>query len=309
MPKTELNEAGLESLSEEERKVWRLLVARYKKASIRPSDFSNYDRESIRKDEEYVASIEEKFRLENNPEKAASLRRGELLEALIDEAIKKARWMGPDTTTINTSRYDDIRNGIDMILELIGREGFSHLALSIDMTSSSKQAAIKLGNIKNNILGGNLPDIKYFHSQRAGIKGGYEKIPKLIIGVDPDSIRDLCLTRLEIHTFHSGLKNPKNNSESLQRSLRDKKNASLEKFAKSIVRFIIIREMEMQLIKYEQFARKNNKIEVAEKYRSAYETLQRIKGPETESLDHDTEEQIEKDEVFQSIKLALKDFN
>lgn len=304
-----IDRAGLENLSEEERKVWLLLVEKHKASSIKPSDFSDlYDKKDIENDERYVSQREIEFRAQDNPALAEHRRRGELLEALLDEGIRSAKWMGTETTSITPSRYDDIHNGIDLILESIKREGFSHLALNIDMTSSPDVAGQKILDIKETIRNGELSSVKYFHSKRASIRGELGKIPKVIIGVDAKHLRDLCLARIEAHTFKGGLKHPANQADTTQKNLREKLSKSLEKIVKNIARAIIMREIEIQLIKFEEFARRNNKNEIADKYRSALETLERAKNSKNSWLNSELEERIKEDQVFRSIESGLKDF-
>lgn len=314
----QLNENGLENLSEEERKAWRLLIKRHRDSAIKPEDFSDlYDKEALKKDLDYVQNMEEIFKDKQNSETAGFERRGELLEALLAEGIKSGKWLGADTIPIIPSRYDDIWNKIDLILEMVGKEGFSHLALNIDITSSPKSAEDKLTAIRGKILLGELSQVKYFRSNRANIRGTLESIPKVIIGIDPKHIRELCLNRIEIHTFKNGLKRPENQASSIQKSLDDKLKESTIKFVKSIVRHIIIREIEVQLTAFADYADKmfgdvdvaivKKRKVLAEKYRSAYETLQRIKGQEAK-LDPDLEDEINNDKVFESIRTGLRNF-
>ena len=52
--------------------------------------------------------------------------------------LKVNNWLGPEATAIKSSRYDDIKNGVDNIVEFHKEEDFSssHLALAIDETFS-----------------------------------------------------------------------------------------------------------------------------------------------------------------------------
>ena len=82
-PATELNEQGLEKLSEEERKAWHLLVPYVRKLAIKLSSFEGYvDPNIMKADTEFVEQMEQKF-LRDDPRIAASQRRGEILEALL----------------------------------------------------------------------------------------------------------------------------------------------------------------------------------------------------------------------------------
>jgi len=306
----QLNENGLDKLSEEERKAWRLLMKRHRNSSIKPEDFSDlYDNQAIKKDLDYVQTMEGIFEQKNNSDKESFERRGELLEALLSEGIRSGRWLGADTMPIIPSRYDDIANGIDLVLEMLSKEGFSHLALNIDMTSSAESAENKLTAIRKTISEGKLSKVKYFKSEKANIRGQIENIPKVIIGIDPEHIRKLCLARVEIHSFRSGLKHPENQTPAIQKSLEEKLKESTRNFVKNIARHIIIREIEMQLLKFSDFADNlgGQAKEIAEKYRASYETLQRIKK-ETENLSPELEEEINNDKVFESIRAGLANF-
>jgi len=176
----ELNEAGLENLSEEERKTWHFLVPAYRRSAIDPETFTNYDLEIIKEDLEAVVKMELKFKQDSNPVQAASERRGEILEALLNECINlpATKWLGQNTESIVASRYDDVFNGIDLITEIIQEEVFKHLALNIDITSSARHLEEELLKIKRQILAtepeNKLTKVKYFTSKRTRPKFTHE---------------------------------------------------------------------------------------------------------------------------------------
>lgn len=322
--KEALDENGLEKLSEEERKTWHLLVPAYRRSAINPETFTDYDPEIIKEDLGAVAKMEAKFKKDSNPIQAASERRGEILEALLNEVISlpATKWLGQNTESIVASRYDDIFNGVDLVTEIVQEEGFKHLALNIDITSSSGHLEEELLKIKKQILTNEPEDkltkVKYFTSKRMRPKfiGGLSGIPKVLIGTDASAIRELSLLRIEHHTARKGAKLPQNSPE-IQKSLMQKANESLRKLAKHRLQFLIIKEIEIQLEAFAQFARNNKKEEIAQEYESVLETVRQIKrsklNPQDKKLlillSPEDEEKNNNDKVFQALQSALKNFS
>ncbi|OGM99752.1 MAG: hypothetical protein A2817_00860 [Candidatus Yanofskybacteria bacterium RIFCSPHIGHO2_01_FULL_39_8b] len=309
-PATELNEQGLEKLSEEERKAWHLLVPYVRKLAIKLSSFEGYvDPNIMKADTEFVEQMEQKF-LRDDPRIAASQRRGEILEALLAEGIKHAKWLGPDTEPIIASRYDDIKNGVDFVLEILENQKFGYLALNVDVTSSIVQIGNNLEEVKKKIISGDLTEIKYFQSKRSGITGKKDTIPKVVIGIDSNALKELSLLRVELNTYRAALKKPENSSPTVQESLIKKAKEAGLKLSSHRIQVLILKEIEIQIEKYIEFANKNNYTKVASIYQSALNTIREIKSrPEAPKLSPNEEDQNSNDKVFQALQSALKDFN
>ncbi|MEK7553130.1 MAG: hypothetical protein AAB504_00340, partial [Patescibacteria group bacterium] len=99
---------------------------------IRPEDFIDlYGTKNVEEDIKYVKKMEEKFKQEDSPEKQELKKIASVLEAIIYEQAEVNDWLGSEATTIKSSRYDDIKNGVDSIVEFYKEEDFSssHMAL------------------------------------------------------------------------------------------------------------------------------------------------------------------------------------
>lgn len=128
----------------------------------------------VETDLKYVETMEKLFAetIEKDPEELKKVYRlSTILEAIILEEGELANWFGENATTIVPSRFDDIRNGIDCIVEFEeGENSASHLALAVDIVAGS-EIQRKIDRIKKDIEEGHLSEIKYFSSDTLGIKG------------------------------------------------------------------------------------------------------------------------------------------
>ena len=90
---------------------------------IKETDFEDlYGEENVRKDLAEIERLEAKF--ETLPSKASVI-----LEAIIHEQSELNDWLGPEAHTLKTARYDDIKHGVDEVVEFTDKPGKkSHLA-------------------------------------------------------------------------------------------------------------------------------------------------------------------------------------
>lgn len=318
-PDPSLSEQGLERLSEEERRLFLLLVPPYKKSAIPLSSFEgHYDSGMIAKDTAYVIEKERQFKADENPELAHFQRRAELLEALTREAIKKDNWLGPEARPITASRYDDIKNGVDLIVDLIRKEGINRLALSVDVTSNVTSLEQKLGKIKDGILKGELTYVKYCISSD-GNRQEIRNVPRVVIGADAALIRELSFLRLEVHTCVQALKKNQESGGGLSRetvgSLESRGKQARSKLAKHRIQLLIIDQIELQVRTFAEFAARNNQTQIVKEYER---TLEIIKGIYEEksvpgnkrsmSVSAEERDANNNDGVYRALKSGLKIF-
>ncbi len=173
-----------------------------KAGQINPDVFDKYDKEMIKKDREFVARMEEKFKKTATPEQIMATKLSTILEAIVYEQTELSNWLGEDVFTIKTSRFDDIKNGVDVIAEFVERKEEKvksirgHLGLAFDVTFSN-DISDKLKRIKNEIDDGHLATVKYFVSENMGFKGEFADIPRVIMSVDGKTVNDLAELWLE----------------------------------------------------------------------------------------------------------------
>lgn len=235
------------ALSERAQEVFRI------NPPLDPEDFRGvpgYREEEIASDTEYVREMEQRFGAEDTPEQKEQKKFAKILEALLNELIELYDWLGPDATTITTSDFDDIKNGVDMVAEFQDKEekSASHLALAVDVTFAS-DIGKKIDRIKRGIENGELSRIKYFASEFLLRRGELTDIPRVIIGADVDTIKNLGALWLA----------------------EDKKALAMHEMQK-----VVLEEMQMQLESFAQYARAKNQDGVAEIYENTLRVIQDI---------------------------------
>lgn len=286
--------------------VYDQLVTEYKESAIKPGDFSDlYGQSVIKDDTKYVKKMEKRFTEQEGDQGPSEKirKRAEILEALLAEQIELGEWFGPDAQTINTSRYDDIVNGVDMAIEFEREEGFKHLALSIDVTSGDKIVAEKLERIRQQIEAGQLTQIKYFLSEKSDIRGELRNMPRVIIGADPKTIRELSELWLTVKNLRRVLQKKEGLSEDSIKSTRERIKEAIQKLAEHKIQQQLLLEIEMQLRCFVKLAIKSNRPEVAQKYQNALDLVASI-VTEKEILREELD--TTEDAVFQSIRLGVK---
>lgn len=143
-------------------------------------------------DVRYVEDREKRFKEEESPEQQRLKEAATVLEAIIIDQIRMADWFGEDTHIVPASRYDDIANGVDAIMEVDKEAARYHLALGIDVTfSDGKPLQQKMRSIKKEIERGTLTQVKYFVSPIDGTRSWLKRIPRVIIGADMRTLEEV----------------------------------------------------------------------------------------------------------------------
>jgi hypothetical protein len=155
-----------------------------------------YSVEMIERDQEMTRRMEEKFHEGDDNLSDEALKkihegkkRSEALETVIIDGGQAMEWFGPNARLIMTTRYDDIYNGVDGVLEFIVEgETPQRIALAIDASMrpdfSSVERKITRGISKVN--DGNMK-VKYFQSQADGFKGKLTTVIPIVLGLEGDN--------------------------------------------------------------------------------------------------------------------------
>lgn len=150
-----------------------------------------YEKEAIERDEKYVEDMKVKFEKDMTPEKRYFLKLSTILEAIVDEHAELSEWLGSNVTTYKTSEYDDIRNGVDTIVEMenddIPRSDFFGLVMD---ETFNQDIGRKLDRIRKEIEEGKLAEVKYFFSD--SFKGTLLNIPRVIVAVEQKTAKELA---------------------------------------------------------------------------------------------------------------------
>lgn len=157
--------------------------------AIHPEEFSDlYGSEVIQRDLATVERLKAKFGAPDRAKFAA-----EILEGIIYDQSELSDWLGPHAHTIKTSEFDDIVNGVDLVVEFDEpAQSRKHLALGVDATFGTTTIEKKFLRIKEEIDSGNLASIKYFRSQTGNFMGRLSKVPRVVTGVDQEHLLELA---------------------------------------------------------------------------------------------------------------------
>ncbi|MDP2593838.1 MAG: hypothetical protein Q8P36_00655 [bacterium] len=245
-----------------------------------------YGPESIARDQQYVASCETFFakkeqeqRREGHVHAEAVNQASKVFEAMAFEGIRAHGWLGPDVVPFRTTRFDDYKNGIDLVTEIQrGEDPAEHLALAIDVTFGQKAQERKFERIREEILKEDLGKIKYFRSERNGFRGELSMIPKVIVGIEPRNV--MRMSRLWAND--------------------EKKLAILP------AQMAMLEEVRDQLEAFSTFAKQNNKIPVIRVYAQAKRIVARIIGEKKKLMNYQT---LDDDRVYRAILESARMFN
>src|SRR5690606_659085 len=119
-----------------------------------------YSEEIIKRDKKATEEALRNFNEKNSEEDKQAKILADIFEAIIFDQGEMSEWFGKNVTTVKTSKYDDIVNGIDAILEFEEKQRRSHLALGIDATYQTF-ADQKIDRIRNRIERGEMGKVKY----------------------------------------------------------------------------------------------------------------------------------------------------
>lgn len=178
-------------LKDAERSLYEVLVPENREKALKLENFvgRHYSQEAISADQEYVAKMEKLFQ-EYPPEEKARHMRGELFEAIVDSQIDDSDWMGSRASVTVPSRFDDIKHGIDGIVNFEREEGgTSHLALAVDVTDSKIKMDEKFNGIMGSIKSGSLSKVEYFRSDN--FEGRLFNVPRIVIGAGRETVNDI----------------------------------------------------------------------------------------------------------------------
>ena len=213
-----------------------------------------------------------------DPENQRARDFGEFLEFIINEQVELGNWLGDNVLTYPASEIDDYEAGVDSVAEILEDDSeTSHFALAMDATIGG-DSVTKLRRIKDEIDGGELGGIKYFHSERTGFKGSLKNVPRVVVAVDGETIKELA------SMWMSG----------------DKKGLNSHK-----VQFQILKEIILQAEVFRDYASRVGKEEIAEQYGDLAERMQKIYDQKIQTAEVEMDDF---DSAYNALKFNLKIF-
>jgi hypothetical protein len=163
-----------------------------------PKDFRDIYSTSVDTDMAEVARLESIYKEQSDEMDAYFRQKKEIKDkiAYIAEFIigdqLSGEWLAGKGNCTPTSKFDDYKNGVDMVIEFPQEESPNkYLGLGIDITTSKDATDIrkKLDRIlKNDVLRDSTTEIKYFESEE--IKRAIS-VPRVIIALQDDQIKSL----------------------------------------------------------------------------------------------------------------------
>lgn len=254
-------------------------AALFREYEIDPRAFTEYGTEEIERDIAYVARREASF------ERDANTPFAEIFEGIVFEQGEQSDWFGKNARTIKTSRYDDIVNKADLLVELEHQDGAtpSPLSLAIDVTFSTREEPLdkKFALIQENIDKGTLGSIKYFTSEGIDFHGALRRVPQVVIGTERDTVGRLAYEWM-----------------------REDKKARNEFFRTHPIQNLILAEMKEELAAFRAYAKASGNEALEEKFDQEYKkVITIIREKEVKGL-----QGIEDDRVLAALRAALERF-
>lgn len=170
---------------------------------IRPDDENDmYTPEMIARDQAYVARMKEEFAKDALLPGPNGLRQGEvrnlaeILEYQIIKGMNIGNWI-PFCKAIKTSEYDDIKNGMDLLIEFSRGDQINHFGIGVDV-SFSHHLQKKFQRIKDEIdrYDGDkhrLGVVKYAKTPTS--RGEMHSLPRVVAALDLGIMKDLSRTK------------------------------------------------------------------------------------------------------------------
>jgi hypothetical protein len=173
--------------------------------SFNPENFSDlYTEEGVAKDLRYVADMERMFRSRDSHEVIPGLTEGDIkrlserVEYEVIRGINAGQWF-EGVGAYKTSDYDDIANGVDVVLEMQEAGSYGHLGMGVDITFSHNidKKFLRIKDEIDNFDGDKhrLARVKYFDSANTGIRGELHGIARAVIAIDLPMLKDMTNVR------------------------------------------------------------------------------------------------------------------
>lgn len=163
------------------------------KEAIQPELFSSvYGADAVARDLEFVRTMKGKF----DPETAVHKQYADVFEAVFYQHAELSNWLGDDTHTILTSEYDDIKNGIDVLVRLNNSpRAFPYVGMGIDVTFGRMSVEGKIARLFKEIEKEKeeLGTVRYFMDpDYAPFKGELHNMPHIVVGVERRRVIELA---------------------------------------------------------------------------------------------------------------------
>lgn len=196
--------------------------------------------------------------IRNKPQQEAdhfkkSVELGRAFEGVLLAQMQEKKWLGENVQILIPTRYDDVINGVDAVIEVENDAQYSHLALGVDVASGHASTHKKIEKIFDEIRHGELAQMRYFHSKALGIRGQKDNIRRVIISADRNSAAEnISLWMDEQKTGNEG-----------------------DEYFQQRMRIQIYMELMLQLRSFALYAKRHDQIEIAQGYISDFKFMEK----------------------------------
>jgi hypothetical protein len=154
-------------------------------------DYDKYDQDKIRADINEVNRLKGTFMLEKKEDyEKANEQLAHVFEMIMFDQGESAEWFGPNCYFIKTSDYDDYINKIDMVAEFEEDDAVSRMGMALDVTFGH-DISKKVDKIISDIKQGKSGQVDYFESEVSDMRGQLLNVPRVVVGADVDTVREL----------------------------------------------------------------------------------------------------------------------
>lgn len=200
---------------------------------------------------------------------------GRAFEGILLAQIQENELLGKNVKIIIPTRYDDVMNGVDAVIEVEDDARYSHLALGVDVASGRTSTHKKIEKVINEIRNGELAKMRYFQSKALGFRGQKDDIRRVIISAD----RDVAAENVDmwLHERKTG----NNGDEYFQQRMRIQ----------------IFMELMLQLRSFALYAKRCEQTKIAQGYVSDFKFMKKTvaQAIKNDSLLQNNISQIQKD--------------
>lgn len=274
------------NLSPLEQKAYELLAGTTERAD--ELDFideakEGYNKAAVEADLALIAHRKSQFEKQNTSREAELKKLSDIFELLFAELVELYNWLGDNAFIVNTSEFDDIVGGTDMVIEFLKDGKFNYLGLAIDVTFSHERLGKKLQGIADHINDEKLVTIKYYQSGNGDLVGKLPRIPRVIIGASRRVIDELVETKLTLESLMRRKSNP-TPSEDLDNLTKQIKEVKA-KLANHPIQFEILDQLTIQLKYFRDYCIKTSKHSIAAKYHAILEIVEKIRDRKGKDAD------------------------
>ena len=186
--------------------------SRLDEVSFDPKGFEDlYTAEGVERDLQYVTEMNRRFDLSANHELVEGLTErdvkelAERVEYEVIRGINVGQWF-EGVGAYKTSEFDDIANGVDVLVEIQQGNNYGQLGLGVDITFSHNVEK-KFQRIKDEIDSydgdkNRLARVKYFDSANTGTRGELNNLVRAVVAVDLPMLKDMA-SKKDAESLHS----------------------------------------------------------------------------------------------------------